>query len=93
MKPKKSEESKIEEMIGKENVAKGRYWRLPWSLVSSCTRTSLGCKNCWALAMEKRFHKGEEGKIVIHPERLDIPLKRKKPTVWAIWNDLFWEEK
>jgi protein gp37 len=41
--------------------------------------------------MEKRFHKGVEGHIVIHPERLDIPLKRKKPTVYAIWNDLFHE--
>ncbi len=33
------------------------------------------------------------GTIILHPERLDIPLKRKKPTVWAIWNDLFWEDK
>jgi protein gp37 len=30
--------------------------------------------------------------IRIHPERLDIPLKRKKPTVYAVWNDLFHEE-
>ena len=29
------------------------------------------------------------GKIQIHPERLDIPLRRKKPTVYAVWNDLF----
>jgi len=28
------------------------------------------------------------GKILTHPERLDIPLKRKKPTVFAVWNDL-----
>ena len=28
------------------------------------------------------------GKIIIRPDRLDIPLKRKKPTVYAIWNDL-----
>ena len=32
------------------------------------------------------------GTIRIHPERLDIPLKRKKPTVYAIWNDLFHED-
>lgn len=31
------------------------------------------------------------GKVIIHPDRLDIPLKRRKPTVWAIWNDLFHE--
>ena len=48
-------------MIG---LSKGRYWDEPWSLVSSCTRVSEGCRSCWSLAMEKRFHKGEEGKVV-----------------------------
>lgn len=33
------------------------------------------------------------GVINCHPDRLDIPLKRKKPTVWAVWNDLFWEAR
>ncbi|MDZ4341328.1 MAG: DUF5131 family protein [Candidatus Binatia bacterium] len=69
------------------DISKGRYWDLPWSLISSCSRCSEGCRNCWALAMEKRFHKGIEGKIITHPERLSIPLKRKKPTVYAVWND------
>jgi protein gp37 len=32
------------------------------------------------------------GTVTIHTEHLDIPLKRKKPTVWAIWNDLFHED-
>jgi protein gp37 len=73
-----------------DKISEGRYWDKPWSLVSGCTRCSPGCDHCWALAMEKRFawKKGEEGAIRLHPERLDIPLKRKKPTVWAIWNDL-----
>jgi protein gp37 len=31
------------------------------------------------------------GKIITHPERLSIPLKRRKPTVYAVWNDLFFE--
>lgn len=31
------------------------------------------------------------GKITVRPERLTIPLKRKKPTVYAVWNDLFHE--
>jgi len=73
------------------DIAKGRYWDLPWSLVSSCSRCSPGCQNCWSLAMEKRFHKGIEGKVVTHPDRLSIPLNRRKPTVYAIWNDLFHE--
>lgn len=71
------------------NIEEGRYWDLAWSLVPSCTRCSPGCDNCWALAMEKRFHKGVEGQVTTHPERLNIPLKRKKPTVYAVWNDLF----
>jgi len=41
--------------------------------------------------MEKRFHKGVEGQIITHPERLSIPLKRKKPTAYSIWND--WAHK
>jgi protein gp37 len=37
-------------------------------------------------------HKGHfTGAIVTHPERLSIPLRRRKPTVYAIWNDLFHE--
>jgi protein gp37 len=40
--------------------------------------------------MEKRFHL--DGPVTIRPERLDAPLRRKKPTVWAIWNDLFHED-
>lgn len=74
------------------DISKGRYWDLPLTLVSSCTRVSEGCRNCWALGYEKRFHKGVEGIIQTHPERLSIPLKRKKPTVWAVWNDLFHED-
>jgi len=31
------------------------------------------------------------GKIITHPERLSIPLKRRKPTMYAVWNDLFHE--
>jgi protein gp37 len=27
------------------------------------------------------------GEIVIHPERLSVPLKRRKDTVFSIWND------
>jgi protein gp37 len=32
------------------------------------------------------------GKILTHPERLSIPLKRRKPAVYAVWNDLFHEK-
>ena len=73
-----------------DKISTGRYWDKPWSLVSGCTPCSPGCAHCWALAMEKRFRPQE--RVTVHPERLDIPLRRKKPTVWAIWNDLFHED-
>jgi len=69
------------------DISKGRYWDKPWSLVSSCTRCSEGCRSCWSLAMEKRFHKGIEGTIITHPERLMIPYRRRKPTTYSLWND------
>jgi protein gp37 len=32
------------------------------------------------------------GRIVCREDNLDLPLRTKKPTVWAIWNDLFHED-
>jgi len=32
------------------------------------------------------------GCIATHTDRLSIPMKRKKPTVYAVWNDLFHED-
>lgn len=55
----------------------------------SCT-----CDKC-AYWIPDSYNKKDTGKfnghIITHPERLDIPLKRKKPTVYAVWNDLFHE--
>ena len=83
-------------------ISKGRYWDLPWSLVDGCTPCSPGCEHCWAAAIAQRFwhQKGcltdtqtgqFNGKIITNTHRLDIPLKRRKPTVYAVWNDLFHE--
>ena len=67
---------------------KGLWWDEGWKLVSGCTRVSSACDNCWALDMDKRFDGLE---IKFHPERLEKPLKRKKPQSYSIWNDLFHE--
>jgi len=32
------------------------------------------------------------GKIRLREDNLDLPLRRKKPTVYSIWNDLFHED-
>lgn len=95
------------------NIEKGRYWDLPWSLVSGCTPCSPGCDHCWSAGITYRFDKTDggprlavanpdhpdgkvppffTGHIITHPDRLDIPLKRKKPTVFAVWNDLYHEK-
>lgn len=94
------------------DIAKGRYWDKPLSLVDGCTPCSPGCEHCWAAVMTHRFircvgpinaerMRGEpiltdadgrfNGRILIHPERLSIPLKCRKPTVYSCWNDLFHE--
>jgi protein gp37 len=35
---------------------------------------------------------GFAGNIVCREDNLDLPLRTKKPTVWAIWNDLYHED-
>ena len=70
------------------DISKGRYWDKPWGLVDGCTPCSPGCDHCWSMAMGKRFHRWPE-KVTPHPESLDIPLRTRKPTVFAVWNDLF----
>jgi len=74
-------------MFDKTN--QGQWWDQGWKLVEGCTPVSEACLNCWSMSMEKRFRK--ETGIVFHPERLERPLHRKKPTAYAIWNDLFHE--
>lgn len=83
------------------DIAKGRYWDLPLSLVDGCTPCSPGCRGCWSAGLAHRFGEytikcGNEpprfmGVVKTHPDRLSIPLRRRKPTVWAVWNDLFHE--
>lgn len=70
-----------------DRKAEGRYWDFGWQLIEGCTRIADGCKHCWSLDKERRFRK--ETGVVCHEERLDRPLKRKKPASYAIWNDLF----
>lgn len=88
------------------DIAKGRWWDKAWSLVSGCTPVSAACDNCWLAGMEHRFDEIPgtievkdgvrlpkfSGNIICHDDRLDIPLRTKKPTVFAIWSDLFHEK-
>ena len=62
-----------------------------WNPITGCTKISPGCRNCYAERMARRLA-GRYGypKAPHHfdvrwrPERLDEPLKRKKPTTYFV---------
>ena len=68
-----------------------------WNPTVGCTKISPGCKHCYAEAMAKRLNAmgtpGYENGFVLTllPERLNDPIKRKKPTVYFVnsMSDLF----
>jgi protein gp37 len=68
-----------------------------WNPTTGCTKVSPGCKNCYAEVMARRLHAmGARGyergfKLSLHPDRLDQPLARKRPTVFFVnsMSDLF----
>lgn len=68
-----------------------------WNPTVGCTKVSPGCKHCYAEVMAKRLQAmGTPGyengfKLTLLPERLNEPIKRKKPTVYFVnsMSDLF----
>jgi protein gp37 len=70
-----------------------------WNPAVGCTKISAGCKNCYAETMAKRLKAmGTPGyengfALQILPDRLEDPVKRKKPTVYFVnsMSDLFHE--
>lgn len=71
-----------------------------WNPATGCTKISPGCAHCYAEVMARRLQamgvKGYENgfALTLLPERLDEPLKRKRPTVYFVnsMSDLFHEE-
>ena len=71
-----------------------------WSPVTGCTPISEGCENCYARRMAKRlrgrcgYPTDEPFKVTLHPERLEEPLKWKKPRRVFVCSmgDLFHED-
>lgn len=70
-----------------------------WNPTVGCTKISAGCKNCYAETMAKRLKAMgtpgyEQGfALQLLPQRLQDPLKRKKPTIYFVnsMSDLFHE--
>lgn len=71
-----------------------------WNPVTGCSRVSEGCRNCYAERMAKRlagrygYPADEPFRVTVHPERLDEPLKWRKPRRVFVCSmgDLFHED-
>lgn len=71
-----------------------------WNPTTGCTKTSPGCKHCYAETMARRLQamgvRGYENGfgLSLLPERLVEPLARKKPTMYFVnsMSDLFHED-
>lgn len=71
-----------------------------WNPTVGCNKVTSGCQNCYAETMARRLKamgiKGYENgfKFTLMPERLEQPLKNKKPTKYFVnsMSDLFHRE-
>lgn len=66
-----------------------------WNPVTGCTKVSQGCKNCYAERLYERFNgHGSFKNVICHPERLQQPMKWKKPCKIFVnsMSDLFHED-
>jgi protein gp37 len=80
-----------------------------WNPTTGCDRVSPGCDNCYALTMAGRLKAMGQAKyqrdgdprtsgpgfgLTVHPDALEIPLRRRKPTLWFVnsMSDLFHKE-
>lgn len=80
----------MNDILRPKALATGKWWDRPWSLVDGCTEVSEGCRNCWSRANARRFKRDWTPRF--RADRLELPLRTRKPTVWAVWNDLFHEK-
>lgn len=80
-------------------VSRIEWTEQTWNPTVGCTKISAGCKHCYAETMAKRLQAmgtpGYENGFALQllPQRLQDPLKRKKPTVYFVnsMSDLFHE--
>ncbi len=81
-------------------MSKIEWTERTWNPMSGCTKVSEGCANCYAEKMANRLKamgtKGyEDGfAVMLHPDRLDEPVERRKPTMYFVCSmgDLFHED-
>lgn len=61
-------------------TSKIEWTETTWNPVTGCTKVSPGCDHCYAEKITERFHgKGSFTEVKLHPDRLDAPLRWRKP--------------
>ncbi|TGL97955.1 DUF5131 family protein [Leptospira jelokensis] len=64
-----------------------------WNPVTGCTKISAGCKHCYAETLTNRFESiwGAFSEVKLHPSRLELPIKKKTPTLYFVnsMSDIF----
>lgn len=78
-------------------MSKIEWTEQTWNPVTGCVKISPGCKHCYAETMARRLQAmgapGYENGFALSllPERLDQPLRRRKPTMYFVnsMSDLF----
>jgi len=70
-----------------------------WNPIIGCTKVSFGCDNCWAERMARLhyhadFPNGWDGHVKLFPERLEQPLRWRRPRKIAVglMGDLFHDD-
>jgi protein gp37 len=77
-----------------------------WNPITGCSKVSPGCAHCYAESLTRRFAstwdvpdlpwtpENAEANVILHPERLDQPLRWKKPRMVFVnsMSDLFHEQ-
>jgi protein gp37 len=82
------------------NSTKIEWASKTWSPITGCTPISEGCKNCYARRMANRlrgrcgYPKDDPFRVTFHPDRINKPLRLRKPTVIFVGSmgDLFHED-
>jgi len=83
--------------MGKTRI---EWTQATWNPVTGCSPISPGCAHCYAARMAKRLagragypEAPDEFKVTVHPERLEEPLRWKKPRMVFVCSmgDLFHE--
>lgn len=64
-----------------------------WNPVTGCTKVSPGCKYCYAERLTKRFGRQRFTDVLLHPDRLELPLRWRAPRMIFVnsMSDLFHE--